>query len=217
MYCVSIKNPDINTAIQSIQDYELAEIRLDLTHFGKEEIKRLCESKTDLIFTYRSNHHESDTDRLDLLLYAIDNGASWIDLDIDKDWDSIDKIKEKILAQNKTKLILSYHNFDRVPTNQEIYEILIRAGSQEPQLIKLACYSNGHRDNKRMVAINSSFSNVLAFNMGEMGRFTRILCLLAGAPFTYVCLKDEQTAPGQMDRDTMKEILDKYKSTTSNG
>ncbi|MBQ6015018.1 MAG: 3-phosphoshikimate 1-carboxyvinyltransferase [Bacteroidales bacterium] len=44
---------------------------------------------------------------------------------------------------------------------------------------------------------------LVAFAMGDAGRETRIECLKAGAPFSYACLPEEATAPGQIDYLTM--------------
>ncbi len=46
--------------------------------------------------------------------------------------------------------------------------------------------------------------------MGELGLFSRIMCVLTGSFLTYVYL-EEKTAPGQITIDKMKEILDLLK------
>ena len=52
---------------------------------------------------------------------------------------------------------------------------------------------------------NTSTTKLIAFSMGEEGKFTRILCLHMGSPFTYVSLK-KAIAPGQFSLDEIKSM-----------
>ena len=52
---------------------------------------------------------------------------------------------------------------------------------------------------------NSSKVNLIAFSMGEEAKFTRILSLHLGSPFTYVSL-GKPIAPGQFSLDQMRSM-----------
>ena len=52
---------------------------------------------------------------------------------------------------------------------------------------------------------NSSKTKLIAFAMGEEAKFTRILCLHMGSPFTYVSLR-KVIAPGQFSLDEIKSM-----------
>ena len=52
---------------------------------------------------------------------------------------------------------------------------------------------------------NVSKVNLIAFSMGEEARFTRILSLHMGSPFTYVSL-GKPIAPGQFSLDEIRSI-----------
>ena len=52
---------------------------------------------------------------------------------------------------------------------------------------------------------DSSKIKLIAFAMGEEAKFTRILCLHMGSPFTYVSLK-KAIAPGQFSLDEIRKM-----------
>ena len=52
---------------------------------------------------------------------------------------------------------------------------------------------------------NVSNTKLIAFSMGEEGKFSRILCLHMGSPFTYVSL-GKAIAPGQFSLDEIKSM-----------
>jgi 3-dehydroquinate dehydratase type I len=207
MLCVSLAKIDIEQAIKAIKDHDMAEVRLDLSGFGKDEILQLIQLERDLIFTFRKNENNTDHKRLDLLIFAIQNGAAWVDVDLDNEAHFIQSILEEIQKQKKTKLIISYHNFHSVPTNQKLFDVLIKAKSLSADLVKIACFSHGSRDNERILPFNKHFENVIAFNMGNKGTITRVRCLFEGALFSYVALEGALTAEGQLDTKTMKKMI----------
>ena len=48
--------------------------------------------------------------------------------------------------------------------------------------------------------------NVVAISMGELGSYTRVIASKFNAPFTFAVVNDN-TAPGQIDIDTMKSLM----------
>ena len=59
-------------------------------------------------------------------------------------------------------------------------------------------------------------AELIAFAMGELGRVSRVDCLMNGAPFTYASLNaDECAAPGQLNVEEMNVLLYNKKSSTS--
>lgn len=207
MFCISLGTTDFEIARKVIMDAELAEIRLDLTHFNHEQIAELCKSGKPLIFTYRKSEFSDETTRIQALTSAIDHHAAWIDVDIDEDQSFITRLFQKLKDEKKTRLIISYHNFTHCPTNNVLYDVIIRATRFSPDLIKIACLSHGIRDNKRILSFNRDFKNMMAFCMGEKGKSTRAFSLLMGAPFAYIALPGESTAPGQMTREEMENMM----------
>ena len=206
MYCISTPANDLEATIRLIREYPMAEIRLDLAPISDPDIKRLCEAHGQLIFTYRKTAEKDDELRLETLSRALHLGARWVDVDIDEEEGMLDHLKKLTGQMKKGGLILSYHHFERTPTNRFLYEILLRMQKYAPEFYKLACTSQGQRDNERILLFNQSFQNTIAFNMGDPGKLTRVACLDYGAPFTYVSAPGRATAPGQMDRDEMEAL-----------
>ena len=54
----------------------------------------------------------------------------------------------------------------------------------------------------------SKVENTIGISMGDIGRYTRIIAPLFGSPITFASL-DNKSAPGQLDIQTTKDILDK--------
>lgn len=206
-FCLSIGSPDFAKVMKEIQSYEWAEVRQDLCHFTKKELSQLVHKHEQVIFTYRSGKEGDEDERLDFLSHAIDSGVAYIDIDIGNPPGFRNKIRELISKSSSTKLLVSYHNFENMPTNYILFDQILEMGEMEADLMKLVCTSHGERDNRRILSFNSSFDNIVAFNMGDKGKTTRWKCLQYGVPFTYVSMEDEQTASGQMTRQEMMTYL----------
>jgi 3-dehydroquinate dehydratase type I len=52
----------------------------------------------------------------------------------------------------------------------------------------------------------NKYKNVISFCMGELGIFSRIMCVIAGSFLTYASL-EERTAPGQINIKNMRDFL----------
>lgn len=205
--CLSLGIPDLERVLDLIKEYELVEIRIDLCGFGKKEIAALCAKHEGLIFTFRRTKKAPDQSRLDLLLFAVGKGARYIDADIGNQDYFLERLVGGINQSEQTKLICSFHDYQGTPTNQVLFDRIIEMGKWEPAIKKIVCTSHGERDNERILSFNSSFSNTIAFNMGDKGRSTRIKCVERGAPFTYIALENHKTAKGQMTLEEMKNEL----------
>ena len=63
--------------------------------------------------------------------------------------------------------------------------------------------------NPGISSLYAKYKNLLALGMGENGRITRVASLLMGAPFSYVSSGTaKETAPGQITREQMKNVLE---------
>lgn len=204
IYCLSIGIQDFKTVLSEIQKYKMAEIRLDLCNFTIEQTSALFSCHDNLIATFRNHYHISDLLRENYLKNAILAGAKWIDLDLEQDSNSF-KIEMINFARNHdVKIIISVHDFKKTPDNATIQKTIKEIQKFEPELIKLAYFALSADDNERVLALYKENLQILAFNMGEEGKTTRVKSLLYGAPFTYVRSQSDQTAEGQM---TLEEMM----------
>ena len=204
MYCVSIGIKDYKKALEVIGEYEMAEIRLDLCDFDRRQVKEIFSSHDNLIATYRKGEETLEY-RDSIIKTAVAYGAAWLDLDMDYNDDGyISGLKDFCSGYN-TKLILSVHNYNETPTIEKIKAYIQKANNLNADLIKLVFYSNSEADNERVLSLYKENTDIIAFNMGELGMVTRVASIELGAPFTYVGLDGETTAPGQMTISQIKK------------
>ncbi len=101
-----------------------------------------------------------------------------------------------------TQLICSYHNYECVPSEQELEKIVGRLLKKNPAIIKIAARAQCYRDLVKLEKISKDLhaknipSVVLA--MGEYAAVQRLLSPYRDA-LTYTCLEQEdRAAPGQI-------------------
>ena len=74
-------------------------------------------------------------------------------------------------------------------------------------MVKIVTVAKNVSDVSRLLSLYSikSKSKLIAFCMGEQGKFSRILCLHLGSSFTYVSL-GKAIAPGQFSVNEIKSL-----------
>lgn len=205
MYCVSIGIKDFKKAVNIISGYEMAEIRLDLCEFDRRQVKEIFASHNNLIATFRKSNRVNEKYRESILKTAIAHGAKWLDLDMEtNNPEFIEEMKE-FLSDYGCKLILSVHNYKETPEYPQIQRYIAKAKKYNPALIKLVFFSNSQKDNDTVLKLYDEYDNIIAFNMGEIGKITRVKALELGAAFTYVAIDEKSTAPGQMTIEQIKK------------
>ena len=119
-------------------------------------------------------------------------------------------IKEIIKKQNKTKTIISFHNFKKTD-KKEIIKKYNQIKKLNPDIIKIATFANSINDN--LVIFNlikkakKENIKIIALCMGEYGEISRILSPIFGAELTFGSLKEgKESAPGQITADALKNI-----------
>ena len=108
------------------------------------------------------------------------------------------------LNNTKCKLLISWHDFKRTPNESQLKSRYNKM-KKFSKMVKIVTVAKNVSDASRLLSLYSvkSESKIIAFCMGEQGKFSRILCLHLGSPFTYVSL-GKAIAPGQFSVD---EIL----------
>jgi len=206
MICVCLAEKNIDDFLSVVNQFELAEIRMDLTSLSDSDIQLLFSQPTALIATFRPEKIP-EAQRARKLQLAIESGASYVDIEIEND----EPFNNKIIASAKKhncKIIISYHNFNATPTSEELNQIINQAFKQGADIAKIACMVNDKADNVRLLSLYDNKKPVVALGMGELGKITRIASLYLGAPFTMVSANTSRsTAPGQIDYKTLKELM----------
>jgi len=206
MLCVSISEPSVRKILSLVRKSEMAEVRLDLMDLSDQDIETVFSGGGKIIATCRAGKF-SDEQRKKKLEKAIEAGASYVDIEID----APDRFKEELVStarRHNCKVILSYHNFTETPPTDELSKMVDASFAEGADIAKIACLANSESDTARILSLYAKHKNLVAFNMGEKGRITRVASLLMGAPFSYVSTgAANETAPGQITKKQMKTVL----------
>ena len=141
----------------------------------------------------------SEEDRIAILRECCDV-ADYVDVELQTDMKLIESITETGVTS-----IISYHNFKQTPDLDILMDIVIREKSIG-DIAKIAVMPNSIEDTLTILPILSHYDNVVAISMGELGSYTRVIAAKFNAPFTFAVVNDN-TAPGQIDIDTMKSLM----------
>jgi 3-dehydroquinate dehydratase type I len=199
--CVPITANNMVDAQKDIQEAsavaDLVELRID--YMNTPVLPELLNaSKIPAIVTNRvkeeGGHFEgSETERIKYLKTAIDLGAAYVDIEL-RHYVELDK--------KNTKLIVSYHDFEKTPHDLErIYEEILATNAD---IVKIATRENSEEDVSRMLRLlSNSKIDMIGICMGELGKRTR---LHTGNYLTFAALsKQKGSSPSQF---TVYEIRD---------
>jgi len=193
---------------------ELAEIRLDGADLSFDEIHRIFTFHANLIATYRPKAgNEAPGKRKMALLTAVEAGAAYVDVEIEAGAPYKKEVMQAARQQG-CRVIISYHNYINTPSKKQLEAIIEQCFSEGADIAKIACQVNSEADSARILSLYDypgqlHQGKVAAIGMGEKGKITRLAAPLLGAPFTYASTSmGKETAPGQLDKDTLEKILD---------
>ena len=208
MLCVSLGNVTLEECLKSLKRYDLCELRLDRLKLKEAELKKVFSSGKNTIATFRPCDKIKESDRLKKLKAAVDMGADYVDIEVE----ATDSFKDTIsdyAAKNKRKVIVSYHNYKKTPSKEELEHIVEWCKSCSTDIIKIACRSRSDKDNARLLGLLDSDFKMIVIGMGAKGKITRIIAQKLGAFCTYVSFSDKtKTAPGQMTKEELERFLD---------
>ena len=213
--CVSIgeKNPKKlkNILKKALLKSDFAEIRFD--YLKKADIPIVLEdikkSLSRCVCTLRPRSEggvfigKEDERRLILRLIAEYNPFL-----LDVEFNAIQKDKKlaSYLRKTKCKLLISWHDFKKTPNESQLRSKFNKM-TKFSDIVKIVTVANSVSDASRLLSLYSikSENKTIAFCMGEQGKFSRILCLHLGSPFTYVSL-GKAIAPGQFSLREIKSL-----------
>ncbi len=205
MFCLSIQNSDYDMCRHLLSTTPMVEIRGDLSFFSDDEYSKLFEHN-NLLYTFRAK----DTNiAYNQLKKSILLGAKMVDIELSSSHSELLSLLT-IAREHNTKVVISYHNYINTPSITELEDIYLKAMNLGGDIIKIVTTANSLEDGVDILKlydsdiVKNSSTPLIAFAMGERGRFSRRVALTKGAPFAYVSLDNEsQTASGQY---TLKEM-----------
>lgn len=134
----------------------------------------------------------------------MEQGAAYVDLEL-----KIAPIFQLSLRQsppkaasNETKIIVSTHNYECTPSDEELDDLFRKCKSVGADIVKIATTATTIVDATRLLKLMSqqwtSQGPVIALAMGEAGQITRVLAGKYGGFLTFGALSPERaSAPGQ--------------------
>lgn len=227
MICVSLSEKNYDECAALIRKYDFAELRADICGFTPQQITSAVAINKNMIVTARLDHDSSFANiqhSFDLLMAAVNAGAAYIDTEVEFPLQLFTRLKKEAHRKG-CKIIVSFHDYkgtDSIGVLKKKVEECIERGAD---IVKIVTTAKSIAEASRVMKLydfftNSGFSNdsasgsfkIVAFAMGDAGRFTRPLSLRLGAPFTYV-FPDEgkPTALGQYSFSDMLSAIDNFK------
>ena len=154
-----------------------------------------------------------EIERLDLWKKILEAPAvpQWLDLERDclHQFENLNKLT----AARKVQLLISEHNFSRVPSDAELDSFAKDVLRFKAPGLKIAAMSNDTEDCGRLYKfIKKNFKKFklfAAFGMGDTGKASRLWSLKEGANLTYGAIGCAH-APGQIEVMTMKNAFDQW-------
>ena len=183
--------------------------------------KRSSGSRPNLIATCRIAN-SSEAFAREQLAAAIRRGARYVDIEIEAPDEHLEYVRT-LAREYGCWLIVSFHDFEGTPSLDELKGIARLCRTKGADLVKIVTTAWNISDAARTMrlydlqadgalfegAAAAERPQLVAFSMGEAGKFTRLLCLKLGAPYTYVSAgASNATASGQYTREEMEQIRD---------
>lgn len=214
MICVSIQETNLQKCREILKTCAMAEIRADLCKFSTKEIEQIITGHPNILITCRIANSSKEY-ASEQITHSIIRGAKYVDIELEAPDTYLEYIKSYAKANN-CKLIISYHNFKETNSIEElikIYDLCLRKGAD---IVKIVTTAHNISDAVRTLSLyktdkylTHNNGSLVAFAMGEAGKFTRYLCLALGAPYTYIAYnKESATAPGQYTKAEIEQLLE---------
>ena len=146
--------------------------------------------------------------RLQMLQDAAKSGAEWIDLEHDADMGSMAAFREA-----GAKVLLSWHSTAGTPPREILHSKLESMSKAGADALKIATLARSDEDNLRVLELipmaEKRFGiDLIAFCMGSAGRWSRVVSIFLGSPWTYAQFEGQSaTAPGQFTVPEMRELI----------
>lgn len=170
-----------------------------------------------LLFTIRSQHEGGqkiplNEDQVFELLAEVceSDFVEMIDYEASNNIENIQHLKEVSNKHNK-KLVLSFHDFTKTPSKEEIIQCLTKMANYGADVAKVAVMPNSHEDVITLLEATKEAADLLdipliAISMGDIGVMSRLLGWLYGSVLTFA-VGEKSSAPGQISIETLREMI----------
>lgn len=196
---------------------DLVELRID--HIEGVDLETLLSAKKGPVLVTARRREEGgsfagdEKERISLLHEAVRLRADLVDVELSTDDVLAGTLLEEIRKRgNRTKLIVSYHDFKWTPPYRTLQQICDRCVGKGADIVKIVTFANSVEDNitiLRLIAwAHGKEKAIVAHCMGEKGTVSRVMAPLFGSYLTFASLnKGEKSAPGQLTAREMRDIF----------
>lgn len=210
--------------IAANQAADLAEFRIDLLDFAADskqvislghELKKILGDKP-MIATIRT-HNEggkltiSDADYGKIYqVYLKQPFMDMLDVEMFRDQQVV-KNTVKLAHDKKVLIVMSNHDFQKTPSEDEIVKRLLKQDQLGADILKIAVMPQSKQDvftlmNATLKVSQQSKKPLLTMSMGKLGTISRIATANMGGSFSFGMI-GEASAPGQIDVTQLKQFL----------
>lgn len=204
MICISISESS-QLHLCNEQGAQLVELRLDLIGLHPLELYPKIPDGIKTVVTCREGTY-SEQERMDLLNAAIEQGANYVDLELE----SSEKFVSGIMPVAKTygcEVIFSHHDFEGTPGIMELKSKMEACFERGGAIAKIATHIHAQEDVINLLFLYSLPGRKIILGMGDAGRITRVAAPLLGSEFTFASPGEGgETAPGQMSSSQLNAI-----------
>ena len=182
------------------------EFRFDLLDLSPFQVDEVVSSARKSIATYRPDSGDPDR-QIQTMLTAIKSGANYVDIELEADsYYRKELIKEA--REHGREVIISYHNFDHTPDAGSLKKIVNSCKKAGADVVKIACQVKAQKDVQALMGSYQEDTRMVVIGMGKLGLITRIAAPFLGAEFTFASPdSDRKTAPGQISREKLYELI----------
>ncbi len=133
--------------------------------------------------------------------------VDFVDIELRAEELEFEEVKRVVKSLGK-KLVVSYHDFERTPSEEKIEEIFTRMVEKGADIAKVAFKAENYRDVSRLLCIAARQPvPTAAIAMGEVGKVSRVAGIVFNSVITY-CALEKPFAPGQLTVSQMRRLLD---------
>ncbi|MGX8729064.1 MAG: type I 3-dehydroquinate dehydratase [Lachnospiraceae bacterium] len=222
--CGETQQDMLLAARSALRKADILEIRLD-TFAGLRErsalrdlVRTLREySNIPLLYTLRTaaeggRRAFAENEYEDILLYLLKEcQPDFVDVEIRR------VAALRILAEaehQKIPTIASFHDFQSTPKTQELLYCIRQMEDAGASIAKIAVMPENAEDVERLLSLGLSLRDSLRIpmvliSMGKLGAITRFGAEQLGSAMTFATAGGPGTAPGQMDADALREVIQK--------
>jgi 3-dehydroquinate dehydratase I len=144
---------------------------------------------------------------LELLLHAAAAGFDMVDIELSAT--SSHPIVKRLKA-NGSEVIVSFHDYSRTPSPEELEKVLQAEKKAGADVCKVVTTAVNPSDNLTILGFvddESANARLVSFAMGAHGIPSRILSPWFGAEFTFAAISEEsKTADGQLSVDALRMV-----------